>query len=90
MLGCRIIPFALIAIMMLSENHAHPVQTRDLTAEFENTYDAVDKNEEQLNFPNDYEDRSEEARNKKDYEDSPKGGNGEKRGCITHAGSWFC
>ena len=81
----RIILFTLLAITVLciSESQARPRVPRDLFAEYENNYDAMNKNEESFNVPNDYEPKANDYEDKRnDYEN--------KDGCNTPMGGWFC
>jgi hypothetical protein len=75
-----------VAVLCISEAELRPHVPRDLFAEFENSYDAMNKNEELFNIPNDSEDK---ANNDEDET------NDEKRekvaeGCNGPTGGWFC
>jgi hypothetical protein len=93
MAGYRVILFLAVTVLTISEIRARPRVTRDVLAEFENSYDAMNKNEELFNFPNDYEDEANDYKDDTndyedktdDYENIPKAA-----GCNTPTGGWFC
>lgn len=80
MAGCRVFTLLLIAVLFISESHAYPAASRDLFAEYENSYDVLNKNEDLYNVPNDYEDNTRAT----DDEEI-------KKGCNNGVpGGWLC
>ena len=92
----RVIALALFVLTAtyISKSHARPRVSRDLFAEYENSYDAMNKNEESFNIrPNDYESKtSDYDDDTDDYEAKPRAVEDVevKNGCNTPKGGWFC
>ena len=77
-----------VAVLCISEAEPRPHVPRDLFAEFENSYDAMNKNEELFNIPNDSEDKANNYEDKANNDEDEREEVGE--GCNGPTGGWFC
>ena len=86
MAGYRLFLIAfLVYVFCFSKSAARPRNGRDLFADFENSYDVMDKNEQLLNFPNDSESKTnEDDKNPREFKDE------DKEGCNSPIGGWLC
>ena len=82
----RVILFTVLAVAVfcISDIQARPHAAHGLFAEFENSFDATNKNEEMFNIPND------NAGKANDYDDKRNDESNEIEGCNTPTGGWFC
>lgn len=83
--NAQVVLFLAIVIFCVSESLARPAEKRELLAEFENTHDAMNRNDE-MHVPNVYEDDVSDYDNTNERENNLE----DADECSGPMGGWLC